>query len=195
MILVTETTIQTSYSPYTILNDRVLWYDGDSSYNPTQLKDIILNGDSEWAANHVVDIDDFHVKRFNQLSGDTELHEKEDLNLVDEIQWVIPTEYKRINIKKYIFLRFKAEIDSNNFTEDEIATRSDRILLELKLWKSIDKLDLLNVLVYIIDTFEQNDIVWGTGRGSSCCSYILYLIGVHDVDSVAHDLDIKDFFR
>jgi len=46
-----------------------------------------------------------------------------------------------------------------------------------------------------VNIFEENKVVWGTGRGSSCASYILYLIGIHQVDSVKYDLDLGEFFR
>jgi len=37
--------------------------------------------------------------------------------------------------------------------------------------------------------------MWGVGRGSSVSSYILYLIGVHKIDSIKYDLDYKEFLR
>ena len=51
---------------------------------------------------------------------------------------------------------------------------------------------VLKVLIYIIDTMRKNNLVWGIGRGSSVASYVLYLIGVHKVDS-KYNLDIKEF--
>jgi DNA polymerase III alpha subunit len=42
---------------------------------------------------------------------------------------------------------------------------------------------------------RKNNIVWGVGRGSSVSSYILYLIGVHKVNSILYKLDINDFLR
>jgi DNA polymerase III alpha subunit len=39
------------------------------------------------------------------------------------------------------------------------------------------------------------NIVWGVGRGSSCSSYLLYLLGLHEVDVVKYDVDISDFIR
>jgi DNA polymerase III alpha subunit len=42
---------------------------------------------------------------------------------------------------------------------------------------------------------RENDIVWGVGRGSSVASYILYLIGVHKVDSIQYGLDFNEFMR
>ena len=55
--------------------------------------------------------------------------------------------------------------------------------------------DLLKYMVYLVDFMRENDIVWGVGRGSSVSSYVLYLIGVHKVDSVQFDLDYHEFMR
>jgi DNA polymerase III alpha subunit len=37
--------------------------------------------------------------------------------------------------------------------------------------------------------------VWGVGRGSSVASYVLFLIGVHRIDSMKYNLDYKEFLR
>jgi len=42
---------------------------------------------------------------------------------------------------------------------------------------------------------RQNNIVWGVGRGSSVSSYVLYLIGIHKIDSLYYNLDVEDFLR
>ena len=42
---------------------------------------------------------------------------------------------------------------------------------------------------------RKNNIVWGVGRGSSVSSYVLFLMGVHKVDSMKYNLDIKDFLK
>jgi len=55
--------------------------------------------------------------------------------------------------------------------------------------------DLLRYLKYLVDTMEQNNIIWGVGRGSSVSSYILYLLKVHRVDSMYYDLNVEEFLR
>jgi DNA polymerase III alpha subunit len=54
---------------------------------------------------------------------------------------------------------------------------------------------LLFYLKYLVDAMRENKIVWGVGRGSSVASYVLYLIGVHRIDSIKYDLDIKEFLK
>lgn len=190
-----ETTNQALSDPYTILNDRVLWYDGDSSYTVKGLINKMLSGDDNWINCFVVDPDEFSVKRYNVLTDGEKLKEKQSLNISDNaFEWNIPDTYKNLSVDNVIYSIFN---DEAGFIDDvsEIDRRYNRIKLELELWKSNGLYDLLKALMFIIDTFNENNIIWGTGRGSSCCSYVLYLIGVHDVDSVHYDLDITDFFR
>ena len=67
--------------------------------------------------------------------------------------------------------------------------------MELAEFKARNLFSILQLLIYIIDTMRKNNLVWGVGRGSSVASYILYLLGVHKVDSVKYNLDIKEFLK
>ena len=46
-----------------------------------------------------------------------------------------------------------------------------------------------------MDTVNKNNLMIGVGRGSSCSCYILFLLDVHQVDSIKYNLDIKEFFK
>jgi DNA polymerase III alpha subunit len=70
-----------------------------------------------------------------------------------------------------------------------------RVDEELLLFIQHGMFDLLFYLKYLVDTMRENKIVWGVGRGSSVASYVLYLIGVHRIDSIKYDLDIKEFLK
>jgi DNA polymerase III alpha subunit len=73
--------------------------------------------------------------------------------------------------------------------------QTDRVSEELEAFIEHGMLDLLFVLKYIVDTLRANNIVWGVGRGSSVASYVLYLIGVHRIDSLKYNLDWHEFLR
>lgn len=192
----TATTNQISSNPFTVLKDRILWFDGDSSYTVESLRNKILEGDDDWIKCFVIDSNEFSVKRYSELTDSNTLKEKEVIDIPDEATfWNIPDKYINMDVKRFIFDKFGEELQNNKLSDLEIIRRRDRVLEELKLWESINGFDLLKTLIYIIDTFNENDIIWGTGRGSSCCSYILYLIGVHDVDSIKYELETTDFFR
>ena len=55
--------------------------------------------------------------------------------------------------------------------------------------------DVLYVMKYIVDTLRENKVLWGVGRGSSVSSYVLFLIGIHKIDSVKYNLPIEEFFK
>lgn len=176
------------------LKDRTLYYDGDSVvHNVDYLYNKILNGEN---LNDIfVDSITPEIKKYNTLSGTMfPLTLKGDYKSFEN-NWSIPDNYDSLNLRKYILTKLEQEIDCNNYTENQINERVDRVELELALWKEHNMNMLLATLIYMVETLENEGMVWGTGRGSSCCCYILYLIGLHDVDSVLYNLNIKEFFR
>jgi len=50
-------------------------------------------------------------------------------------------------------------------------------------------------MIYFVDTLRKHNILWGVGRGSSVSSYILYLIGIHRIDSIKYNLNIGEFLK
>jgi DNA polymerase III alpha subunit len=106
----------------------------------------------------------------------------EEFDKINQENWFIPKEYKNLDIKSYILDR----------TSEQTI---DRVNEELNLYDKYNIIDVLKVCVYIVDTLRKNNIVWGVGRGSSVASYVLYLIGIHKVDSIKYELDINEFLR
>jgi DNA polymerase III alpha subunit len=98
-------------------------------------------------------------------------------------EWFMPDEYKQLTIQNYILNKCK--------TDQEI----ERVSEELKAFRERDMFNLLRYMVYLVDFMRENNIVWGVGRGSSVASYVLYLIGVHRIDSIQFDLDWREFLR
>lgn len=178
----------------TSLTDRILWYDGSSSFEPQALYDLILSGKQLGDNVFTTELTQ-EIIQFNQLVPDNKIRTKIEL---DEIStdWIIPDEYKSIDLTKYLLTLLLDEIDKkDSFTKEDIDERLSRITEEIALFDEFGLNEILQAVIYIVDEFRKNDVVWGTGRGSSCCSYCLYLIGLHDVDSVKYNLDLKEFFR
>jgi DNA polymerase III alpha subunit len=71
----------------------------------------------------------------------------------------------------------------------------DRIWEEMEAYKERDMHNLLRYMIYLVDFMRENNIVWGVGRGSSVASYVLYVIGVHRVNSIQFELDWREFLR
>jgi DNA polymerase III alpha subunit len=70
-----------------------------------------------------------------------------------------------------------------------------RVGQELLLFQERDLFDLLKYLKYLVDVMRDNHVIWGVGRGSSVASYVLYLLGVHRINSLYYDLDPAEFLR
>jgi DNA polymerase III alpha subunit len=97
--------------------------------------------------------------------------------------WHIPEKYIKMDVAKYI-------LDLCT-TQEQLQRVGDELMLFLEK----DLFDVLKLLIYISDTARKHKIVLGVGRGSSVSSYVLYLIGIHKVDSMLYDLDIKEFLK
>ena len=97
--------------------------------------------------------------------------------------WFIPEKYTHINPFDYIHKLVK--------TQEE----KDRVELELKMFKERNMENVLRFMIFFVDFMRENNIVWGVGRGSSVASYCLFLIGVHKVNSLQHNLNIKEFLK
>jgi len=171
------------------LNDRLLWADGDSSFPTSAILPVIQTGmktDGMFVEELTNDI-----KQFNSLvDPKSQITIKTDVADPD-FNWNIPDEAKKLDLAAYLVEMLDKE-DSNMFDSDE---RITRVVKEFSLYKKHGLLDVLRVIIYVINTLSDEGVVWGVGRGSSVSSYVLYLIGVHDVDSVKYGLDVEDFLR
>ncbi len=96
--------------------------------------------------------------------------------------WFIPDHYKNLDIESHLLEQCPTE-------------NLSRLKQELELFKQQDLIPVLQTVKYIVDTLRANNIVWGVGRGSSVASYVLYLLGIHKIDSVKYNLPIEEFFK
>ena len=97
--------------------------------------------------------------------------------------WFMPDEYREFDIAKHV-------LDLCHTPE-----QLQRVAQELLLYQERDLFDLLRYLRYLVAVMRQNNVIWGVGRGSSVSSYVLYLLGVHRIDSMFYDLDPGEFLR
>lgn len=97
--------------------------------------------------------------------------------------WHFPDEYKQMDIAQYILNQCK--------TDEEL----QRAGQELLLYQERDMFMLLKYLKYLVDIMRDNNIVWGVGRGSSVASFVLFLLGVHKINSLYYGLEIEEFIK
>ena len=107
-----------------------------------------------------------------------------DISLLSK-DFNIPLHYKELDVEKYIHDKLVQR------GPDEIG----RVEMELAMYKERNLLPILQLLIWIVDTMRKHNLVWGVGRGSSVSSYLLYILGVHKVDSYKYGLDIKEFLK
>jgi DNA polymerase III alpha subunit len=117
------------------------------------------------------------IEAFSQHSGITF-----NSNKADSAYWFLPEEYKNLDIEGYLVHVCPKE----NY---------QRLIEELQEFRARDMINLLRWLKYFVDTCRKQQIVWGVGRGSSVASYVLFLIGVHKIDSIKYKLDWREFLR
>lgn len=173
------------------LKDRTLWFDGDISVSSEKMVQMLLSGKT--LDRVFPDEIDSNVKKYN-MYGDREFTIKTEIAPLDT-STILPDEYLNINLSTYLFDKLNALTAIECFDNDQIDARILRVKDELSLIAEYDIENLFRTAIYIVDTFTCNDIVWGTGRGSSCACYSLYLIGLHEVDSVLYELELTEFFR
>ena len=104
------------------------------------------------------------------------------LTEINSSNWFIPKEYKEMDIEAFLV----SQCPEENY---------ERLVEELDLYKKHNMIPVLNAMKYIVDTLRANNVVWGVGRGSSVASYVLYLMGVHKINSIKYNLPIEEFFK
>jgi len=168
---------------------------GIPRFSNRNLLDMIYSGHADKV--HVVlcdpsdDVDKFNAameeQGFNKLQKYIPLDvDQKTFDGVCQSEWFMPDEYKDINVYEYVL--GKAETPCPQHVQD-------RIWQELDAFRERGMEDLLRYMIYLVDFMRENDIVWGVGRGSSVASYVLYLIGVHRINSIQYDLDWREFLR
>jgi len=98
-------------------------------------------------------------------------------------QWNMPEKYQLLDLDLYFAERINT------------LAQAERVADELDLFRQNGLETMLKFMIYMVDIMKANSVVWGVGRGSSVSSYLLYLIGLHSIDSLKYQLDIKEFIK
>lgn len=107
----------------------------------------------------------------------------EDFDILQQSQWFMPKEYEELDIAKWVLEQCKNDAELQRAGQ------------ELLMFQEREMFSLLKYLKYLVDTMRQHGIVWGVGRGSSVASFVLFLIGIHKINSLYYDLPIEEFLK
>lgn len=72
---------------------------------------------------------------------------------------------------------------------------TDRVNYEIDEFEKRNMIPIMKHLIYCVDKWRENQIVWGVGRGSSVSSFVLFLIGVNRINPLEFDLNISEWLK
>lgn len=177
----------------TELRDRVLWFDGTNQVQPDRVPELILSG---LHPNKIVVTQlNEDIVEFNNLS-DFQIATNKLKNEQLDMSWQIPEKYALLNLEEYVkqqlFAVLPLDAVDNGQLQQAYIKRAKDELQEIQ-FRGIEM--LFKTLIYIVDTFKQSGTVWGVGRGSSCASLVLFVIGLHKVDPIKYNIPMSEFFH
>jgi DNA polymerase III alpha subunit len=166
---------------------------GEIIFNEDDLFDLAMSGsdllnfsqvpvDPPVDLSSIADITD-SVPEFRSYCSEMENLSVEQFDHARQQHWFMPTEYQQLDIAKHVLELCQTDAELQ------------RVAQELLMYQERNLFDLLRYLKYLVDTMRQNQIIWGVGRGSSLASYVLYLMGIHRINSMLYELDPAEFLR
>jgi DNA polymerase III alpha subunit len=146
--------------------------------NLTNLKDITVDYSDD--IKQLEEVAEFTFQRFNDQLDQIDV---KDFDQALQSDWFMPPEYQEFDVKEYCISRCVGNV------------QVERVNAEMAAYEERGMIPLLQWIKHFVDTCTKNNIVWGVGRGSSVASFVLFLLGVHQVDSVKYNLDWQEFLR
>jgi len=127
------------------------------------------------------------ISNYNKFCDELELLPLSDETFISK-DFNIPQHYKELDVEKFIYSKIPA-------SGQDVKIITARVDMELKMYKERGLFPILQLLIYVVDVMRKNNLVWGVGRGSSVASFVLYILGVHKIDSHKYKLDIEEFLK
>ena len=162
---------------------------GQLIYNQNDLCELFLQDPTRTISNALVD-SPIEFNGFLSLENIPNLKQYttssvslEEFDRVNQSKWHMPKEYYEFDIAKWVLDQCK--------NESELQRAGD----ELIKFQERNMFVLLQYLKYLVDTMRKNNVVWGVGRGSSVASFVLFIIGIHRINSLYYDLSIDEFLK
>jgi DNA polymerase III alpha subunit len=131
------------------------------------------------------------VETFNRKVSDANEFAKNDL-IPASFDWLIPEYYKNLDVYSYVLTKLDQFLPT---TDSRYQKYFDRTSFELEYFEDSNSMDFLKCVIYIVETMTLKNMFWGVGRGSSCASLVLYLVGLHQIDPIKYEIPEKEFFK
>jgi hypothetical protein len=162
-------------------NNRTLLRDGTSIVTPFEYARMIIQH-KDISGVKVVDSFDSRIYEFRSggnISGelkDVQISPAVASDSVDYFEWILAT---------------IQESDRFSGTDAEV----ERILEEVEFFNKHNHLPFLKKVYDLIQRFKHENVLWGVGRGSSCASYVLFLLKIHDVNSLRYKIPFSELSK
>lgn len=173
-----------------------VYFDGTvEAHDPERTHELLLKGLKPNQISTLSITED--IKQHNQLvdSKDERItlskQNEEILTAISPMAYDIPSEYLLMDFNEYI----QAKLDAIPMTATEKARAQSRVDRELEEVAKRNIELLFKTIIYVVDTFNKNGVVYGVGRGSSCACYLLYLIGLNLVNPLRYNIPVEEFFH
>lgn len=174
------------------LNDRTLRFDGVSIIQPERVVDALLRGvpaSKIRLTSHTADTELFNDNSAVQLF----LDEPEPIKL--DFGWQLPEPHLNMDLEATVIGRAVERLKELDYPEELHLAACQRVQDELDEIKRRGMVEFVKTIIYILDVFRQEGVVWGVGRGSSCASYVLFILGLHSVDCMVYNVPMSEFFH
>ena len=170
------------------LSNRIICDDGSVICSQSALTELLYTGgdlsgifcddqddETEWLNGHRV-CDDFSDGPQYVSTG-----QYADINWYEH--WFTPEPYKSMDIERWCYEKCNSDLER------------ERVLHELAEMKNRSMYSIIRHLIYCVDVWRTNGIFWGVGRGSSVCSFVLYLIGINRVNPLEYGLELREWLK
>ena len=178
------------------LSGRKLRFDGVSEVEPSELTRFLLLGVPPTKLRVTEETEE--VRTLNEQVDDADrVLVVNDQDIEVDLTWQLPREYAELDVQMHILNLFFSEDKQLElrYSFEEFDQAIDRIAAELKEVEERGLEDFFRTVIYILDQLRAHNVVWGVGRGSSCASYLLFLLGLHVVDCVTMNVPLDEFYH
>lgn len=159
--------------------NRILLRDGTSIVSEDEYTRMILKGNIPSGVKVVSGEDSLLYKQ------------KWGVDVGSEIEDIHP-EPASHDIEEYDYIELIDRIfQSKRMTQEYVS----RVEEELEFFAKTGNLLFLFECMKLIDTFKEDGVVWGVGRGSCCASLVLYLLEVHDINPIRFDIPFEELSK
>ena len=106
----------------------------------------------------------------------------------ESFDWILPKKYLNLDLVDYSVQRLKERGLTSELYQERLA-------FELEEMGRRGMFPFIRCVLFVVDKFRENNVVWGVGRGSSCASLVLFVLGINRVDPVKYDIPVEEFIK